>query len=102
MGKFDPLTDEAMHVLSDLKDALSDGGNLAKFRDQLLDDSEWLDGFIVAVLKGDQDGIETARGYVSMKATHYAFATARDYLDGRESKREDEHSYYGVKRGDFV
>jgi hypothetical protein len=87
-----------MHVLADLKDVVSDGGNLAKFRDQLLDDSEWLDGFIVAVLKGDQDGIETARGYVSMKATHYAFATAREYLQAR-APTQDPHDTYGVSRG---
>lgn len=100
MGKFDPLTDEAMHVLASLKDVVSDGGNLAKFRDQLLDDSEWLDGFIVAVLKNDQDGIEAARGYVSMKATHYAFATARDFLEGREPT-QDPHDTYGVSRGEL-
>ena len=98
MGKFDPLTDEAMRVLRVIKDPLSNGDELAGMKDRLLTDTSWLDGFIVAVLRADQDGIETAKGHVSITATRYAFDTARDFLEGRETT-QDPHDTYGVSRG---
>lgn len=96
--RFDPLTDEAMRVLRDIKDPLSNGDNLDGLVDRLIDDTTWLRAFAVAVLKADQDGIDVARGHVSMQATHYAFATARDYLEAR-AHTQDPHDTYGVSRG---
>lgn len=100
MGTFDPLTDEAMHVLSDIKDPLSNGDNLDGLVDRLIEGTSWLRDFAVAVLKNDLDGIEVARNHVSTQATHYAFATARTYLAER-AVTQDPHEVYGVRRGEL-
>lgn len=98
MGTLDPLTTEAMRVLSDIKDPLSNGDALDGFVDALIDEGADLKGIIRVLLS---DAIEAQR-LASIKALHYAFGEARDYLAGQETKREDEHSYHGVNRGDFA